>query len=160
MRMQKLKMRQILAVLAAIVLLADILPQKAVADEIEAPAFHAYIDFDGQGYTVMGEATFPADTCRVQNLYSLDGIHYEVYHREWVMPGPITGSVASGSAISGSAIQVPQICLQANDAPLRNYLDGTLDRFYLKLLITREDGTTYESEAALIERNREPQLIP
>lgn len=114
-------------------------------------AFSAYIDNIGQGYAVYGSAEFPADTCGVQNLYSLDGENYEVYHREWVMPGPIT---------SGCAIKTPQICLQANDEPLQSYLAGTLDRFYVKLRITRDDGTTYESEAALIERNREPQPVP
>lgn len=115
----------------------------------EAPPFSAYIDFSGQGYAVFGNMTFPDGTCRVQNLYSLDGKNYEVYDWEWQIP-----------TISGCAIKTPQVCLKANNEPLISYLAGTLDRFYLKLLITRDDGTTYESEPAVIERNREPQPVP
>lgn len=119
-----------------------------VADN-EVPPFSAYIGFSGQGYAVFGNTTFPDGTCRVQNLYSLDGENYEVYDWEWQIP-----------VVSGCAIKTPQVCLKANNEPLKSYLAGTLDRFYLKLHITKDDGTTYESEAAVIERNRAPQPVP
>lgn len=115
----------------------------------EVPPFSAYIGFSGQGYAVFGNMTFPDGTCRVQNLYSLDGENYEVYDWEWQIP-----------VVSGCAIKTPQVCLKANNEPLKSYLAGTLDRFYLKLHITKDDGTTYESEAAVIERNRAPQPVP
>lgn len=115
----------------------------------EVPPFSAYIGFSGQGYAVFGNTTFPDGTCRVQNLYSLDGENYEVYDWEWQIP-----------VVSGCAIKTPQVCLKANNEPLKSYLAGTLDRFYLKLHITKDDGTTYESEAAVIERNRAPQPVP
>lgn len=115
----------------------------------EVPPFSAYIGFSGQGYAVFGDMTFPDGTCRVQNLYSLDGENYEVYDWEWQIP-----------VVSGCAIKTPQVCLKANNEPLKSYLAGTLDRFYLKLHITKDDGTTYESEAAVIERNRAPQPVP
>lgn len=115
----------------------------------EVPPFSAYIGFSGQGYAVFGDMAFPDGTCRVQNLYSLDGENYEVYDWEWQIP-----------VVSGCAIKTPQVCLKANNEPLKSYLAGTLDHFYLKLHITKDDGTTYESEAAVIERNRAPQPVP
>ena len=119
----------------------------ALTTDNEVPPFSAYIGFSGQGYAVFGNMTFPDGTSRVQNLYSLDGENYEVYDWEWQRP-----------VVSGCAIKTPQICLKAYNEPLKSYLAGTLDRFYLKLLITRDDGTTYESEPAVI--SREPQPVP
>lgn len=151
MSLRHVKLRQALAVLAAIFVLGGNLP--AAAAEL---SFHAYIDLDPQGYVVYGEvAGLPDDTCGIQNLYSLDGTNYEIYHREWNMPGPIELSVTSGSAI-----RTKQICLQSNDAPLRGYLAGELDHFYIKLRIAEESGAVCESEPVLIERSREPQPIP
>lgn len=121
----------------------------ALTTNNEVPPFSACITLSAQGYVVSGNMTFPDGTCRVQNLYSLDGANYEVYDWEWQIP-----------VVSGCAIRTPQDCLKAYNEPLKSYLAGTLDRFYLKLLITKDDGTTYESEPAVIERNREPQPVP
>lgn len=168
MSLRHMKLRQVLSTLAAILVLTGNLSVTAAASEPEAGmetteqsiheslSFHAYIDLDPQGYVVYGEVTgLPDDTCGIQNLYSLDGTNYEVYHREWNMPGPIELSVTSGSAI-----RTKQICLQSNDAPLRDYLSGELDRFYIKLRIAGESGAVCETEAVLIERSSEPQPIP
>lgn len=153
MRIRRIERCRILAVLTALAVLVSGLPAVEAASAI---GFKAYIDYGPQGYVVYGEAeAFPADTCRIQTLYSLDGENYQVYHREWEMPGPIESSVTSGCAI-----KTTQICLQSNDEPLRSYLAGELNRFHVKLRITAENGTICESGTALIERNSEPQPIP
>lgn len=52
-----------------------------------------------------------------------------------------------------------QKCLFDTHEPLTDYLAGRLDRFCLKLQITLENGITYETQAAVIDRGN-PQLIP
>ncbi|MDE7063474.1 MAG: hypothetical protein K2O73_09565, partial [Lachnospiraceae bacterium] len=52
-----------------------------------------------------------------------------------------------------------QVCLYAGSEPLNSYLAGALDRFYLKLRLTLENGDIYETQTAIIDRG-EPQTLP
>lgn len=93
------------------------------------------------------------DTISVLPIYSLDGENWQPCPEPWKLT-----YLDSGDADELALLQ-DQICLYSTFEPLKSYLEGTLDRFYLKLHITREHGITYETQAAVIERGG-PQNIP
>lgn len=121
----------------------------------EAPAFSARIEyFDGQGYLVRGTFTeFLPDTCFVQPLYSLDGEAWQPSLAAWNLQW-----LGKDTPDDQRMLQ-NQTCLFGAHEPLASYLAGTLDRFYLKLQITLENGTTYETQTAVIDRG-DPRPIP
>lgn len=122
---------------------------------VELPVFHAQIEYNFQGYVVRGTFTeFPPDACLVQPVYSLDGETYQTCGVEWDLE-----YLNSENANAISKLQT-QICLYPSNEPLKSYLAETLDCFYLKLRITRENGITYDSQAVLIERDNTPQPVP
>lgn len=127
----------------------DIAEKKADAPVVpdKAPAFSAAIEYSPQGYIVKGSFTeFPPDTCFVCPLYSLDGEAYHPCVREWNLHW-------LGAEDEDSLSQLHnQTCLNDSHEPLKSYLSGELDRFYIKLRITRGNGITYETQAAVIER--------
>lgn len=119
------------------------------------PVFQAKIEYNFQGYVVMGTFTeFPSDTSLVEPVYSLDGEIWEECGLEWNLQW-----LGSEDESLISKLQT-QICLYPSFEPLKSYLSETLDCFYVKLRITRENGVTYDSQAALIERKNEPCPIP
>lgn len=121
----------------------------------EPPVFNARIEYNPQGYVVMGTFTeFPPDTSFAWPVWSLDGEIYQACVREWALDGLGSEDVDVVSKLQN------QICLYPTDEPLKSYLVGTLDRFYLKLRITRESGITYDTQAAIIERSFDPRPIP
>ncbi len=118
------------------------------------PPFGAYIKQSWEGYAVRGIFTeFLPDTISVLPIYSLDGENWQPCPEPWKLT-----YLDSGDADELALLQ-DQICLYSTFEPLKSYLEGTLDRFYLKLHITREHGITYETQAAVIERGG-PQNIP
>lgn len=121
----------------------------------EPPMFHAQIEYNFQGYVVMGTFTeFTPDVCLVQPVYSLDGETYQTCGVEWDLH-----YLNNEDASAISKLQT-QICLYPSNEPMKSYLAEALDYFYLKLRITRENGITYDSQAVLIERNNIPQPVP
>lgn len=141
----------------------ETLPQKPVSEAAEypnapsqdqMPPFDAYIKQSWEGYAVRGIFTeFLPDTISVLPIYSLDGENWQPCPEPWKLT-----YLDSGDADELALLQ-DQICLYSTFEPLKSYLEGTLDRFYLKLHITREHGITYETQAAVIERGG-PQNIP
>lgn len=122
-----------------------------VAISAIAPAFDAYIEYAEQGYRVMGVlAEFYPDTVSVRPQYSLDKDAWHDCVMEWNLNG-------LGSA-NNSGLQ-KQACLHVNQEPFKSYLAGKIDRFYLRLHIVRENGISYDSQTAMIERG-EPQPLP
>ena len=111
----------------------------------EAPLFCANIENTWEGYVVKGTFTeFPDDISHIHTLYSLDGDIWQECSGEWDLR-PL------GSEAYLSKLQT-QICLYDSFEPLKSYLAGSIDRFYLKLRLTLKDGRTYESQSAVIDR--------
>lgn len=133
---------------------ADTLPQEPESSSpCEAPMFDARIEYTFQGFIVRGTfMEFPSDISLVQPLYSLDGEIYEICGVNWDL------NWLGGDENALKKLH-HQICLYSNQEPLKSYLEEKSDRFYLKLRLTRENGTTYETQTALIDRGS-PQPIP
>ena len=121
----------------------------------EAPAFSARIEyFGGQGYLARGTFTeFLPDTSLVQPLYSLDGETWQPSLAAWNLQW------LGKDAPDDQRMLQNQTCLFGAHEPLASYLAGALDRFYLKLQITLENGMTYETQAAVIDRGA-PRPVP
>lgn len=118
----------------------------------EPPAFSASIEKLYSGYVVKGCFTeFLPDTISVQPQSSLDGQTWQDCDDKWDLD--FLGDPDCLDPLQN------QICLYASFEPLKSYLAGTVDHFYLRLSITRKNGITYETQAALIERG-EPMTIP
>lgn len=125
------------------------------AEETDAaPMFKAMIEDSSEGYLVKGTFTeFTSDIILVQTLYSLDQKNYEVCGENWNLSW-------LGDESEGALEKLQnQTCLYSNNEPLKSYLAGNLDCFYLKLRLTKEDGTVYESQTAVIDRGT-PQPVP
>ena len=145
-----------IAVLAALFLLANSLNiLTAKAEELqEAPAFHAYIEYSSQGYVAKGSFTqIPPDISLIQPLYSLNGETYQACGEPWDLHLPGMDDADAQAKLQN------QICLYPSQEPLKSYLDMKLERFYLKLRLVLKNGTTYETQAALIDRGS-PLPIP
>ncbi len=128
--------------------------QETAWENIAAPpAFHVFIKWN-QGWTVYGTFTeFAPDTTLVQPMYSIDGENWQPCGYTWNLYRLGTEDPDKLHELQN------QPCLNNNSEPLKSYLAGELGRFYLKLEITRENGTTYDSQAAVIEHS-EPQPVP
>lgn len=103
----------------------------------------------------MGTFTeFLPGTSLVQPLYSLDGETWQICRQmDWRLQW-----LGSEAAEDLKMLQ-NQSCLFDTHEPLDRYLAGELDRFYLKLSITLDNGITYETQAATVERG-DPQPLP
>ena len=113
----------------------------AKAEELpaEAPMFSACIEYSPQGYIVKGTFTeFPPDIYSAEVLYSLDGETYEISGEEWNITNWSAGPWTEWDEESLGKFQ-NQTCLHSNTEPLKSYLAGTLNRFYVKLRLTREN---------------------
>lgn len=129
-----------------------VLTAKAEELPAEAPMFSARIEYSSQGYIVKGTFTeFPPDIYSAQVLCSLDGGTYQISGEEWHITNWSDGPWTDWDEDSLGKFQ-NQTCLHSNTEPLKSYLAGTLDRFYVKLRLTRENGITYDTQAALIDR--------
>lgn len=166
-----MKIKQTLcAALAALLIFSGTLPAMAdetaaMTEDMQPPAFSAHIECSGgNGYTVVGTFTeFTADIVKIQPMYSLDGEAYRLCVDAccWNLPSDTEdGEDKSSEADNGKPqkLKNPE-CLVSNVEPLKSYLAGTLDRFYLKLCITRINGESYETNAVVIDRG-EPQPLP
>lgn len=112
----------------------------------KAPAFQAHIEFR-MGYTVIGTFTdFTPDITRIQTLYSTDEENWQAGGEEWNLYNLNTDSEYLLPGLQN------QPCLLSRDEPLKSYIDGKTDRFYLKLRITKKSGLSYETQTAVIER--------
>ena len=120
----------------------------------EAPAFHAHIEYSFQGYVAKGSFTeIPPDISLIQPLYSLDGETYQTCGEPWDLSWIGTDDAGSLAKLQN------QICLYSSQEPLKSYLDKKLDRFFLKLRLVLQNGVTYETQAALIDRGSQ-QPVP
>ncbi len=116
----------------------------------EPPAFQARLEY-WMGYTVIGTfADFTPDITQIQTMSSPDGEHWQAGGNEWNL-------YALGTE-DEDRLQI-QPCLYPANEPLRSYLAGDIDRFYVKLRITREDGRSYDTQTAVIDRGG-PRPIP
>lgn len=118
-------------------------PETPAADK--KPGFSATLTHCSDGYVVKGCFTeFLPDTDLVQPQSSLDGENWQDCGVDWNL-----------SSLGQEDFQYGlqnQICLYESFEPLKSYLAGELDRFYLRLRIATESGMNYETEAAVIER--------
>ncbi len=118
----------------------------------EKPMFSASVEKIFSGYVVKGCFTdFMPDTVSARPQYSLDGETWQDCDDAWNLS-------CLGDPDCLDSLQ-NQICLYESFEPLKSYLAGEVDHFYLRLSIARENGITYETQAALIERG-EPTPIP
>ncbi len=132
---------------------------KASGLPMEPPMFSANIEWSPNGYIVKGAFTeFPHDISRAETLYSLDGETYQASGEEWSITNWSSGPWTDWDEHDLEKFQ-NQTCLHSNTEPLKSYLAGNLDRFYVKLRLTRENGNSYETQAAVIERQA-PMPVP
>lgn len=116
------------------------------------PPFTAKVELDPQGYyQVNGRFTdFPPNVARVRPMYSLNGKDYKIIEeanpKDWFLGNFGTDDPEKKRNLEN------QICIMSYEEPLRSYKAKKIDRFYMRLQITTEDGDSYNSEAALIER--------
>lgn len=92
------------------------------------------------------------DIRHIQPMYSLDGQTWQPCGVEWNLHWQRAGNSYTLTDLQN------QICLYDSFEPLKGYLAGRLDRFYLKLRLTRENGMIYETNAAVIERGTVQQV--
>lgn len=150
-----------MAALAVFLIIANRFPvftvraeDKEAASSCEEQMFCAGVEYSFQGYIVKGSLTeLISDIRAVQPVYSLNGQTWQPCGVEWKL-----NWLSRGDACRITDLQ-NQICLYNNMEPLKSYLAGRLDRFYLKLRITRENGIICETNAAVIER-RVVQQVP
>ena len=144
--------QRLVIILAAVLFLLGSFPVFAKEAETdfpvpdEAPAFQAHIEFR-MGYTVIGTFTdFTPDITLIQTLYSLDGENWQTGTENW--------NLSALDAVDESRLHglQNQPCLLCIHEPLKSYIAGEIDRFYLKLRITKQNGLSYETQAATIER--------
>ena len=110
-----------------------------------ALTFNPEIKYTFQNYVIEAIlADSNLDTSLIKPLYSLDGENYQDCGEAW--------DVCSFG-------RQYKFCLYSNCEPMKSYLAGKLNCFYLKLHITKENGATYETQPAVIDRNK-PQPIP
>lgn len=115
----------------------------------EPPAFSAYIDRMVSGYVVKASFTdFTPDIAWIYMLYSLNGEDWQQTpdEFEWNLD-----HLGTEDEIKLHELQ-NQRCLEQWFEPLKNYVAGEIDHFYLKLCIVKQNGLSYESQAAVIER--------
>ena len=143
---------------ALIVLSASlILPGRTVKaknpdDATGLPDFHAHIEYSHQGYVVIGTFTdFPDDIRDISPLYSLDGKTWKVCGNNWDLHW-------LGDKEALIKLQ-NQTCLYSSNEPLKSYLEGESDHFFLKLRLTMKNGLHSETRTATIERGT-PQPLP
>lgn len=150
--------QKLIAALAALFIISNSVPIFAKEPDVpafdEAPAFDANIEYSFQGYVVKGTfSEFPPNAILVQTLYSLDGETYQVCEEPWDLHLLATEDTGEPAKLQR------QVCLYAGSEPLKSYLAGALDRFYVKLRLTLENGEIYETQSAIIDRG-EPQTLP
>lgn len=124
----------------------------------EAPAFSARIVYQSGDYTVVGTFTdFTPDITRVDTLYSLDGVNWQASTGgDWNLGSLDLLGTADESKLYGLQNQE---CLLGHYEPLRSYRTGDIDRFYVKLQITKKNGLSYETQSAVFDRE-DVQPIP
>lgn len=112
----------------------------------EPPAFHARIEY-WMGYTVIGTFTdFTPDIVRIDTLYSLDEEHWRaVTGGDWNLYG-----LEDDDSVQDL---YDQPCVYNAYEPMKSYTTGDIDRFYLKLRITRQNGLFYDTQTATIEHD-------
>ena len=113
----------------------------------EAPAFHARIEFR-MGYTVTGTfKDFTPDITRIFPLYSLNGENWQAIDKNyWNLYNLNTDNEDKLKELQN------QTCLFGTDEPLKSYVEGKTDRFYLKLRIIKRNGLSFDTQSAVIER--------
>lgn len=122
-----------------------------VTEKTNELTFSICVEYSSQGYCVIGTLSdFPTGIVHIQPLCSQDDKIYHECGDEW-------------DANQIKALHVAEtkqlICLYSNFEPLKSYLEGSLDRFYLKLRFTKDNGVIYETQTALIDRGT-PQPLP
>ena len=158
--MMKIRLK-FMAALAALIIMAACFPAltaKAVEEGSlfpdEVPMFNASIEYSFEGYVVKGTFTeFTSDIIHIQPLYSLDGEIWQACGTEWDLRRLGTEDPNELAKLQN------QICLYDSFEPLKSYLAGSLDCFYLKLSLIRDNGITYETQVAVIDRGT-TQSVP
>lgn len=118
----------------------------------EAPEFHARIEFR-MGYTVIGTfRDFTPDITQIQTLYSLDGENWQIGTEDWNLTNLDTDDEYLLKGLQN------QPCLFNIHEPLKSYIAGKIDCFYLKLRITRQNGLSYNTQSTMIERSGLQQI--
>ncbi len=114
----------------------------------EAPPFRAHIEHPYMGYTVRGVfKDFTPDIIRIDTLYSLDGGNWQtVVGGDWLLSNLGTDDKDKLYTLEN------QYCVYNAYEPMKSYTSGEIDRFYLKLRITKKNGLSYETQSAVIER--------
>lgn len=137
--------RKLIVILAAFILSGFFSMSMVKAGE-DAPAFHARIEYR-MGYTVIGTFTdFTPDIVRIETLCSLDGENWQIGAGDWNLFNLGTDDEDKLKELEN------QPCLFPFEEPLKSYIAGEIDCFYLKLRITRESGLSSETEPAVISR--------
>lgn len=161
MKIQKIRKNYAAAFIMSMMICLLFTPPTVKANDLpeEAPIFHANVEWSPQGYIVKGTFTeFPSDIYSAETLYSLDGETYLASGQEWNITKWSDGPWTDWDEENLEKFQ-NQTCLYSNEEPMKSYLAGELDRFYVKLRLTRENGISYDTQAAVIDRGQ-PMPVP
>lgn len=161
MKIQKIRKKYTTVFIMSMLICLLFTALTAKADDLpeEAPMFRANIEWSPQGYIVKGTFTeFPSDICSAETLCSLDGETYQASGEEWNITKWSDGPWTDWAEEDLDKFQ-NQTCLYSNEEPMKSYLAGELNRFYVKLRLTRENGITYDTQAAVIDRGQ-PMPVP
>lgn len=108
------------------------------------PEFTARIETSGQGDVLVGHfSDWLTGTAKVTPMYSLDGETYEVICPEQPYDWNLD---MLGTQDEQEQIKLyNQTCAHATVEPLKSYLAGRINSFYIKLQITLQDGVCYDT---------------
>ena len=115
----------------------------------EPPAFRARIERLPHGYVVKASFTdFTPDIVQIYTLYSMDGENWRRTDDgfKWNLQNLGTEDEDKLHELQN------QFCLHEGYEPLKSYVSGKISHFYIKLHIIKQNGISYESQAAVIER--------
>ncbi len=111
------------------------------------PSFHAHLTKKVGAYTVVGTLSdLTPDMTQIETLYSLDGETWHVaFGGDWNL------MYLDWNDESGLESWKSQPCLYDLYEPLKSYIAGKTDYFYVKLKITKKNGVSFETQSAVIE---------
>ena len=114
------------------------------------PPFTAELRYVYGGYQVEGHfEQFPPDVVNIRSQYSLDGMRYHTVDAEFPNDWDLSNLGTSDEHLRFYLEN--QVCVTYDDEPLKSYVAGKLDRFYIRLEITTETDV-YQTQAAVFDR--------
>lgn len=120
----------------------------------QPPAFSMEVDLSWSDYSLVGHfSDFAPNVAQIRPTYSWDGVHYQYPDSEFPT---VWDQYYMGNPDKRDWLE-HQVIGRADEEPLRSFLSGAQDSFYVRLEITTEDLQVYHSQPARYSRSaRQP----